>query len=421
MAPLPTVVNQLSDPSLILNEANNEKIEKLVLHLAEKYFIEYLIALKKQEYGNENYRGDGDFAILCASDIFSTAALVKEIIFGLSFEKDNADDVSIVDIGSGTGILTIAGIIAGRRKKAENIYVIGVEISQQASKISQQILNTLKREDEHIKIHCGDILAPNRTDSVNIRTTLSRCNPQIIISETISQATPRMRSTERGMEIDTQNPVLKILTDIFLEIQQKTDPFPTIIQYLQVLFPNMYQSVKSQKIALFPDVINGKFTPDFFNSTLTLRTGSNTPDWLCNIANYFRKKYESPEHSSEKRFGPPSTEVFQNNVLLYRALSQKDPQAIQDLLFKITKIFEENTNEEERLNALGEAFDIQDNLWEDIVPVLITLFHPTEHHTIPDILKTNNSVIKTDTVNNKCGAILAKLVIPPKFYNLFHI
>lgn len=169
--PLHHLVNELSDSKLEV-ERDRERINALVMSLVIQYLGEYLGVASKDPYEigkkayerkmemrqknrNENlaYRllmvgitgetdmstGDDRAAMDCLIDTASTAALFKEVAFNNSFQRER--DFVGADFGSGTGILTLASSIAGRRSGAVSAFTVGLDREEMCVQRSMQVLS----------------------------------------------------------------------------------------------------------------------------------------------------------------------------------------------------------------------------------------------------------------------------------------
>jgi len=119
------IIEELSDTELTL-ESDNERINLLCINLAVKYLAKYLrvddtnpdnlyLELQKQVNGMiDKWSAEGtssnsdNLAVECLSDVQTTAAILKEIIFNEDFQLGDEERFFGLNLGSGTGILSVA-------------------------------------------------------------------------------------------------------------------------------------------------------------------------------------------------------------------------------------------------------------------------------------------------------------------------
>jgi len=310
----------LSDPNLSLDK-NREDVDVLSLNLVIKFIAAYLevshtdinmigdsvrAAYEKDPedvlrfilQSLADMRGlkvesnlvDSDLlALESLLDVRATAVLVREIVFNQNFDTSNFGYVG-VDLGSGTGILTLASIIAGRRRQIRSVTVLGVDNQKSAINKSKRVLSGVAN-GQFILQH-GDILDPGLYD-------VFRGIPvQSWVSETISEVTPRMRFDGDDVVV---SPVFG--KHVFRDLH--ADPFPHVLNRTLQGIPSFVAGVKSRRTAMFPDLVNGFYRPDMLNSKLVLRSSdSRTPRSLPDVGDDLNGYEDFGIHSRWPAYDP---------------------------------------------------------------------------------------------------------------------
>lgn len=193
---------------------------------------------------NENNRQG--MAIRCLQDLNATAALVKELANTDVAVNDDAS-CHTVDLGAGTGVLSVGAAIAGIRSGAKQVILHVVDCE---SALLQKTTQALQSIGNHVQIisHDADIIEPDiyqKIDSSYVR---------FWISETISSGTPpvkifrdRMIWPERGT------------------YRHDVDPFPAVTNHLARYVPDFVECVQKGYTKFFPDCINGEYQPGAMN------------------------------------------------------------------------------------------------------------------------------------------------------------
>lgn len=302
-------LTELSDPGLKYDR-NREQVNDLVMNVVIKYLAKYLnvrsrtikgvrgqlkalIDESREDNKTHNpmltgqyveniygYRPGVDyFPLSCHGDIRKTAALFKEIAFSDAFLQGNPKRYTGLDLGSGTGILTLAALMMGRRLGIENVLCIGIEQRGLSVSRSRQALKKLSCKE--VNIVQTDLMKEGLLER------LMR-SPTAWVSETIlghtEHSTPRLDLEREDLG----------LTDIERRKQlnqRKSDPFVLLLQKTIELMPEFAEKVRAGKIVMFPDVFNGLYRPNKHNSTLRLRTGTDEPLKLHEIGKEF-EEYE---------------------------------------------------------------------------------------------------------------------------------
>lgn len=294
--PLRTLVNELSDSRLDVDR-HRDKVNALVMSLVIQYLGEYLkvptrdprligqAARKKHEEmrverlrenftkkvltgslaGNlEAGRSNDDFPSLdCLMDTASTAALFKEIAFNNRFEKRG--QFMGADFGSGTGILTLATALAGRRSGAQSLFTMGLDREETAVRRSTEVLSRLLSPKE-VMMTAVDIRTPNL-----VRTLFHDLPLSFWVSETISDETSSMH-IERGNLVHSAEPN-NLHTIGMRLLNTALEPYFDVLDATMKERPGFLQDVRKGATAMFPDFVNGAFVPNGDKgATLKLRT-----------------------------------------------------------------------------------------------------------------------------------------------------
>jgi hypothetical protein len=276
--PIQDDVAELSDPALELEQAI-EAVNTLVMNVVMKYTALYFGAKSAKisdiseavsrmlRYGESGPITETD-SLRCIADTQSTAALVKEIIFNTRFKTDEA--YLGMDLGSGSGILTLASVIAGRRRRVK-AFTLGVEIHRGACSNSRSALRkTLGNETEW---------AISNDDAVTCdEWKRFPGSPSQWISETFSRTTRPLRvkngKVVYGDSRAMRDPRLREAFE-WLDAKKATiDPFTHLLEKTLKANPDFESDVRKGKTAMFPDVINGLFVTSPKGARLKLETSN---------------------------------------------------------------------------------------------------------------------------------------------------
>ncbi|MBI5421838.1 class I SAM-dependent methyltransferase, partial [Candidatus Peregrinibacteria bacterium] len=284
----------LANPKLDFS-VDREKVNKLVVNFVIKYLGAYLEVPFKpnartysqeikmivdftvlcavsqvEEAGDVDPASEGgdNYALRCLYDIHQTAAIFKEIVFNDQFRVE--DHFFGLDLGSGTGILTVAVALAAKRKGIGGIRVVGVERSKIAVERARKAVVSLGLEKE-IEFVCADLLAPGLLDGFLAHSSKLSAPPlSFWVSETISIAIPKFDPFAPGFDLNLKSARGR-------KSELKSDPFVEVLKATVDAVPDFLESAKAGKIALFPDVVNGLYIPDGNRSKITLKTGPKKP------------------------------------------------------------------------------------------------------------------------------------------------
>jgi hypothetical protein len=207
-------------------------------------------------------QGGDNYAVRCLYDIRQTAAIFKEIVFSNAFEKTKT--FFGLDLGSGTGILAVAMVLAARRKGIREIRSVGIERSFVAVERATKVAERLGLSKE-IEFMCEDLLTPGLIEGLVSDRPLS-----FWVSETISIAVPKFDPTIPGFDLN-----MKLARGRKTEL--RSDPFVEVLKKTIDADPKFLENVRTCKVAMFPDMANGLYTPDGNRSKIDLKTGLGNP------------------------------------------------------------------------------------------------------------------------------------------------
>lgn len=288
----------LADPKLDF-ETDRDAVNRLVVNFVIKYMGAYLEVPFKpnarayvqeikmivdftvlcavsqvEEAGDVDPASEGgdNYALRCLYDIRQTAAIFKEIVFNDRFQAE--DRFFGLDLGSGTGILTVAMALAAKRKGIRNIKVIGIERSKIAVGRARKSVAALGFEKE-IEFLCADLLKPGLIESLieGSGTSTNHLTPIPLsywVSETISIAIPKFDPFKPGFDLHLKSARGR-------KSELRSDPFVEVLKKTIDADSKFLGNVKSANIAMFPDMANGLYAPDGNRSRITLRTGPKKP------------------------------------------------------------------------------------------------------------------------------------------------
>lgn len=330
--PLRSLVDELSDRRLDV-EKHREKVNGLVMCLVIQYLGEYLkvpsrypreigkVSRQKKEEMKakrigENYAqrmimgalvgdpnagktGDDSPGLDCLMDTPATAALFKEIAFSDRFEKHGY--FVGADFGSGTGILTLATAIAGRRSGSATPFTIGLDREEAAIKRSTEVLPGLINSKE-VLMQLVNIRNPGLVTALFQDVPLS-----LWVSETISNHTPDMRISAGRLNYTK--------FDIYSQNMQATtvalDPYYEILSNTLIERPSFEQDVQRARTAMFPNLLNGDYVPNGEKGGTLKLHSSPTPNTATPLAkvgfeftSYEQPISESTVHPKWLRFPP---------------------------------------------------------------------------------------------------------------------
>lgn len=281
--PLRSLVDELSNRRLDV-EKHREQVNGIVMSLVIQYLGEYLKVpsrdpreigkvsrRKKEEMKAKRTRensaqrmiigamqGDPDAGksrddapgLDCLMDTATTAALFKELVFTERFEK-NGQFVG-ADFGSGTGILTLATAIAGRRSGAQRPFTIGLDREETSVKRSTELLSRLVMPQE-VLMQAVDVRSPGLISALFQGLPIS-----LWVSETISDLTPAMRITDGRLvyaSCDDHALVVQVLNSAI-------EPYFEVLANTLTERPTFEKEVRMGRTAMFPNLVNGDYVPD---------------------------------------------------------------------------------------------------------------------------------------------------------------
>lgn len=286
--------DHLSDRELSF-ERHREEANKLVLNLVVKYLASYLgvactdyeqmhAGIKARLVQVRAQRGSlkdvvlaglmaglgvegrgfevGDsMSVECLSDVPASAAIVKELIFNQEFRR--TFDFLSADIGSGTGILLLATVIAARRAGISRITGIGFEREMEAVSKGNRVLRTLLRRNEEATIQHVDVTSPG------LFAVFDGFPLNFWVSETFSCVTPRLEVRRDHVEL-----VGDEMARAAARAQAILDPFHIVAMATAQERPHFIRDVREGTTAMFPNIVNGQFVPDAIQGArIQLKTG----------------------------------------------------------------------------------------------------------------------------------------------------
>ncbi len=293
--PLTKIVDYLSDPTLS-HEKHRDDVNRLVLNLVVKYLGEYLqvqgggfsefmdklirklLEVKRSGHSADAVMGaaiaaglGGDLCMVmdndnmgveCLTDSSASAAIVKEIIFNGNFEKGR--EFIGIDAGSGTGILLMAIIIAAKRARIQQIIGLGFEKEKPAVERSNRVLSMLRRNNVDFKVQRADVLRKGLFES------FEGLPLNFWVSETFSNVTPQLSVSDTTVRIVGDEG-----TQMAARGQAILDPFHYVLRATVEERPSFVRDVKSNRTAMFPDIVKGDFVPgDRSDARIRLATGT---------------------------------------------------------------------------------------------------------------------------------------------------
>lgn len=278
-------IEQLSDSSISIQE-DREQVNGLVAALVSKYFLLYLDInhlsddIRYQIGQRLMYHFYGiNYAAQCVADMRTTAAIVKEIIFNERF--DGKGNFVGVDAGVGTGVLSVAMIIAAQRKKMPIEVIYGFDNIESNIQTSRKLLSQLFPKT-NIEIEECDISEPGLIEDVEMMAPIT-----YLVSETFNSDTPYLTDhAENRFDSEVEFPDSKNLPDHDND-HRKSDPFEHVFMNLVKEIPDFEQRVISGRSAMFPDIFNGLYYPNGDNSLLRLDTGDKKHRPLHEVGSEF--------------------------------------------------------------------------------------------------------------------------------------
>jgi len=203
-----------------------------------------------------------NYAVRCLYDLRQTAAIFKEIVFNDRFQK--GEPFFGFDLGSGTGILTVAMVLAAKRKGISKVRCIGIERSSVAVERAEKVAKKLGLGKE-IEFICDDLLKPSL-----IKKFIQPNQLSFWVSETISIAVPKFDPFAPGFDLNLKSPRGR-------KSELRSDPFVEVLKKTIDADPDFLENVKSGKTAMFPDIVSRLYVPDGNRSTITLKTCFGKP------------------------------------------------------------------------------------------------------------------------------------------------
>ena len=226
--------------------------ERMAFQMDSEEGMQYNACYKSPAPGNDL---DG---IMCAADLHRTAALFKEIAFGGRFIENGR--FHGLELGSGTGIMTLAMTVAASRKKIRDMHCVGIEKSGIAVNRSQKVLDEVVGSGR-VSIHNWDIRECGHLSA------LYGDPIHYWVSETISLNTPKVDLARKDFGLSEDQLLVR-------RVEGGIDPFTDALRVSLNELPFFKTYVQRGATAMFPDVINGSYQPDRGRSTLRLVTAA---------------------------------------------------------------------------------------------------------------------------------------------------
>ncbi len=318
--PLANIVKELSNPGLS-QEQHRDDVNRLVMNFVMKFIAEFLdapgmaidelrlhaesiVGSEKDKRGRgieavkrmiqhqlERKSGleyqDDSFPIECILDVQATAAIVKEIIFNDRFEK--RQDFVGLDLGSGSGILSLAAYITSQRARIQRVLIMGMDRQQKALNKSQEMFRKVAPRATFQTIP-ADIRRPD------IMTLFEGLPLSSWISETISTGTVQIRIQDNDVCVPRSE-----AAQFAIMLDSLHDPYVEVLANTVRGRRHFIDDVKKGRTAMFPDLANGLYAPNPKDPRITLRTGTaKTAIPLQNIGQEFSEFEDFGSH--HKRF-----------------------------------------------------------------------------------------------------------------------
>lgn len=187
----------------------------------------------------------------CLMDTASTAALFKEVAFNRDFHTNWGQYVGI-DLGSGTGILTLASVIAGRRSRV-NGFTLGLDREAKSVARATEVLSRLVGRQE-VQLQAVDIRTPRLVEQLFQGLPLS-----FWISETIQDLTPEIEIANGRLRYrgNMSDPAFAA----WVQFHNLVDPFCEVLGNTIQGRPSFTRDVQNGVTAMFPDAINKTYVP----------------------------------------------------------------------------------------------------------------------------------------------------------------
>ena len=236
-------------------------------------------------------------AFRCALHVSSTAALLREIAFGVPFEASKNGRFLGLDLGTGTGVLAIGMVAAALRKGValQNIRVIGVEKDRHLLVCAENIFDDINKTvgATVLTIQEGDITNPKILASVG----LSSAN--MIVSETICSSTiPFYWNTKTSIPI-LQHPHEDSYSKSFhqkIKGDWELDPYAQVILACRHVRESFSQDIWAGSLGMFPLMTFpfGRTYTQFQNKLLLLEgnDGQRTAYALSEVGMYYSCNYD---------------------------------------------------------------------------------------------------------------------------------
>lgn len=173
-------------------------------------------------------------AMDCVHDIPATAALFLEIIRS---EFNVKDRFHAIDFGCGTGILSIALLIAGLRKKVTNLQITAIEKNKTLAGVAERLLAKIPiKKDQTIEVCNYDFL----TQAERMQLLLSE-EVHGVVSETLMMQTPTIRFEGERLMVGNGR-------------ETSIDCLPSLMQLLVRNIPDLANKLRKRDMFMVPDM-----------------------------------------------------------------------------------------------------------------------------------------------------------------------
>lgn len=235
-----------------------------------------LTAQRAERFGA--HAGIADAMVL---DVRATAALLHEIGFTEGLHVPRRAIVRGVDLGAGSGILSIAGALAARRHGAP-AHVSGFERVSGMADNAQRTLAPLQDAQCRIEIEHADITRPSLYQRIHQDLVRQGVPLHLWISETFNLPTPQ--PVVRGDAVEWRG---SRAASGATRGRAAEDPFVEVVNLSVQHLPDFLARARTGELYLFPDFVHGRLHLDKFRSTLQLASAGDRHVPLYEISGLF--------------------------------------------------------------------------------------------------------------------------------------
>ncbi len=213
-------------------------------------------------------------ALDCILDVRATAALIHHMVM-LKPEKKLPAAVTGCEMGSGTGVLSIAGSIPFI-SSGNHITIHGFEqsvISQDDATLISQILQENSRYSGQFQIHFNQGDITEKTPYTTLSESISSSGPLALwISETFGHRSKRPVVKDGDTVFSYEEP--DSIMPYSSEEENIYDPLPQVLDLSCRYFKGFIHKVKSKEIAAFPDIVTPEVMIDGTKSSFLSADGT---------------------------------------------------------------------------------------------------------------------------------------------------